>query len=357
VRGYLQRLALSAMKPGGSIQPILGSLFSPAIFESESGTLSEETVQRVTGPAPPPLALRTDPPPSLEETTAQELPLLVERNGTGALFGEARFEVGKAGIRKEGSANSIETPTPSSSRSPLVPGVKENPKTLVRSQLPAKSDDRPREEALKSTPVAATEGVPLGQRVESQSAKMAPAESEKSSVILPPNLPPVVACPGEKLETLIKPRFSMKTSEEHRAGVLNPGDEAAVEAAPRQNSEEQEKELAPRIAVVPPKVSTREIVNRLGAVEAPGKAIAKEDFRKVVQTTPASPKSSLDGKERMALRSARATRKESDEIQIHIGRIEVIAVPPAAPVPPAAKPKRGTPSLAEYLRRSNRGAV
>jgi len=43
--------------------------------------------------------------------------------------------------------------------------------------------------------------------------------------------------------------------------------------------------------------------------------------------------------------------REPDEIQIHIGRIEVLAVPPA-PAPSAAlKPERGTPSLDEYLRR------
>jgi hypothetical protein len=47
--------------------------------------------------------------------------------------------------------------------------------------------------------------------------------------------------------------------------------------------------------------------------------------------------------------------REPDEIQIHIGRIEVTAVPPA-PAPPAAKPQRNVPSLDEYLRRRDRRA-
>jgi len=43
--------------------------------------------------------------------------------------------------------------------------------------------------------------------------------------------------------------------------------------------------------------------------------------------------------------------REPDEIQIHIGRIEVLAVPPAPAPSAAVKPERGTPSLDEYLRR------
>jgi hypothetical protein len=51
--------------------------------------------------------------------------------------------------------------------------------------------------------------------------------------------------------------------------------------------------------------------------------------------------------------SAPAVKNGSDEIQIHIGRIEVTAVPPPAAAP---KPKRGAkgPSLHEYLGRRDR---
>jgi hypothetical protein len=46
---------------------------------------------------------------------------------------------------------------------------------------------------------------------------------------------------------------------------------------------------------------------------------------------------------------------QSDDIQIHIGRIEVTAV--AQPTPrPAAAPARKAMSLDEYLGRRNRGA-
>jgi len=44
---------------------------------------------------------------------------------------------------------------------------------------------------------------------------------------------------------------------------------------------------------------------------------------------------------------------ESNEVQIHIGRIEMTAVPPPPSPPPAAKPQRAAMSLDEYLQRRN----
>lgn len=48
--------------------------------------------------------------------------------------------------------------------------------------------------------------------------------------------------------------------------------------------------------------------------------------------------------------AARSERREPDEIQIHIGRIEVTAVPQTPP-PTPARAARTAPSLAEYLHR------
>jgi hypothetical protein len=50
----------------------------------------------------------------------------------------------------------------------------------------------------------------------------------------------------------------------------------------------------------------------------------------------------------------RSADREPEEIQIHIGRIEVTAVQPAPAIPPTPKPRRVTPSLDEYLRRRDR---
>jgi hypothetical protein len=51
------------------------------------------------------------------------------------------------------------------------------------------------------------------------------------------------------------------------------------------------------------------------------------------------------------------SQREPDEIQIHIGRIEVVAVPPPVAPPASPRPRRGAPSLDEYLRRRNGRAV
>jgi len=50
--------------------------------------------------------------------------------------------------------------------------------------------------------------------------------------------------------------------------------------------------------------------------------------------------------------AVRARREAGDDIQIHIGRIEVIAIPPPAPRPAAGTPHRRM-SLDEYLNRRN----
>jgi hypothetical protein len=49
-------------------------------------------------------------------------------------------------------------------------------------------------------------------------------------------------------------------------------------------------------------------------------------------------------------RPARSSQREADDIQIHIGRIEVTAMAPA-PERPAAAPRRKSPSLDDYLKR------
>lgn len=62
------------------------------------------------------------------------------------------------------------------------------------------------------------------------------------------------------------------------------------------------------------------------------------------------------GRKREAYVSNRleASRKEPDEIQIHIGRIEVTAVPPAPVIATPPQPRHSVPSLDEYLQRHGR---
>jgi hypothetical protein len=52
--------------------------------------------------------------------------------------------------------------------------------------------------------------------------------------------------------------------------------------------------------------------------------------------------------------SAQSLREEPDAIEIHIGRIEVLAAPPRPAQPAATKPARKSLDLGEYLRRDRR---
>jgi hypothetical protein len=62
------------------------------------------------------------------------------------------------------------------------------------------------------------------------------------------------------------------------------------------------------------------------------------------------------GKRQVSHRRLGLPAGEPDEIQIHIGRIEVTAVPPPAP-PPASRPTSRSVSLDEYLRRRDGRAL
>ena len=64
------------------------------------------------------------------------------------------------------------------------------------------------------------------------------------------------------------------------------------------------------------------------------------------------PTSSGTGPARRAQDAPRMA-SEPHEVQIHIGRIEVTAVPPAPPRAPAAAPRRNAMSLDDYLKRRN----
>jgi hypothetical protein len=57
-----------------------------------------------------------------------------------------------------------------------------------------------------------------------------------------------------------------------------------------------------------------------------------------------------------ALHHPPAPHREQDEIQIHIGRIEVTAVPPGPAGAPPARPPRTAPDLAVYLKKGDRRA-
>ena len=255
--GYLQRLALSAIKPGGSLQPVLGSVFSPPPFAGGLETASPETTQPAVPAAPSEFVPKASPRPSHDDP------------GTPA------FEAPEPDSKSRQSAEVIRNliPAPLRSFTPLVPASRE-------------------EKAIA---------------------------------------PLVAASKEEKAKMLILPLRPAKCGEQLDRDPARPRQEATAAPLPKQTIDGQEREMAP------------------------AEVAASQVSQKAVATTfrPLNP--GADGRERMGTSNMAPARREPDEIQIHIGRIEVVAVPPARQAPP--KPRRGALSLDEFLRRRAGRAV
>jgi len=93
--------------------------------------------------------------------------------------------------------------------------------------------------------------------------------------------------------------------------------------------------------------ATRRDPARETPVIPPRPAASLRDIEPPVASSPATLRRPAADERRTAARP-----RSSDDIHIHIGRVEVTAVPPPAPRPPAA-PARKTMTLDEYLGRRN----
>jgi hypothetical protein len=231
--GYLQRLALSVVKPGGSIQPVLRPLFAPPQFASAPEAFSVETAQSVTPGAPSESVSRADPRRSPDDS------------------GVRAFQGPETGSKGQPPADLIKNPIPTPIRSfrPLLHDSRDSAEPLIAAFHSARSGDRPERGSLKARPE-------------------------------------ITGAPPEQI----------------------------VETAHRETN-------------------------------------ADQDFRKVGASMSTRLTFASIEKERIGSRRARQAGREPDEIQIHIGRIEVTAMQPAASAGTTTKPRRSAPSLDEYLRR------
>jgi hypothetical protein len=247
--GYLQRMALSAMKPGGTIQPVIGSLFAPSPYLSQPDVMPLEGAQPATTAAP------------------EELPP-------------------RAAVRPL--------------RRDPVSRVTEPPSERPRASVPVKS---PVEFSIEAfTPMFPANG---GQQQDQE-------EPETH---------------GEPESAIPREEFSHDPESEKAVRDMRPREAAAAPG--------QAREASPRQAKNPFRIQT-----------PPPEEPAGQDFRIVPAFKP--PANRGDGTGRNG-----TSRAEPDEIEIHIGRIEVIAAPPAPAARPAP-PARKSMSLDEYLKRNNR---
>jgi len=127
---------------------------------------------------------------------------------------------------------------------------------------------------------------------------------------------------------------------------------ATLAPAPQANATTQQGEAAspPRHQVTSPEHTSSQQIPRIESTRplAPGSRIpvpAIADARKAPSFLPPS--------QRQA-RPPQSPAEEPDSIEIHIGRIEVLAAPPRPEQPAKPKSARKSPDLGEYLRRERR---
>lgn len=269
--GYLQRMASSAIRPGGSVRPVAGTVFSAARYRTAHGPAVVE--QEI-------LSARPDGPDARRGSVPRPAPL------PGAL-------------RDPQEARPGNQPAPGA-----PPGISAHKPAAV--QGPGR---------------AATEARPGADRESTVGAR--PEHSPE------PGLP--VRRAGEAGETGQGERRAARPRDEPRGPGRTSveGGEAGEAHILRIEGGHGERPFVPVVA------------GEFGPPAPYGGNTA----------VPANPARTAADRERSRASGVPAAPHEPDEINIHIGRIEVTAAQPPPPRPAAPKPHRKAPSLDEYLRR------
>jgi hypothetical protein len=244
----------------------------------------------------------------------------------GSLFGPADSAAASEtpALEENVLSSTVDRPAPmrpSADAAPSAPMVRSAPSTPVRS-APSASDDR-----------AAAPYVPLVARApETASEIEQPAMAQHTSNPLP-----------TAQHTLNPSSTAQRTSNP----LPTPPSAASDNDEPGGRPMRLAAEAAPPPRQAPSAADTVETLRPAHPVSAiarlPRPADVRAKPRAAVAFSPAQP--------RGRFHDAQAVSAQGDDIQIHIGRIEVTAVRPAPASQPAGKTRRAAPSLDEYLRR------
>ena len=289
--GYLQRLASSVLRPGGSVRPIAGTVFS----------------------APRP---RAGPEP-----VATEQDIMAAKS--------ADVDPRRSGLRPP-----AREPAPR----PLVPGDPLESPREARMPPPLPSAALPGKPPATGEPDAA----PPAPRREPPAAPRMPVPAEPFAV--------------RRVEE------RREAGPEARRTRLDPDLGAPRHEAPARH-EAAAREVPPLPAAAPIGKGRADEVPLARVEKAPVDAAAGRVFVPMVAAesrppappggnaaAPAEPPRLAGQRERNGAAKVPAAPREPDEINIHIGRIEVTAAQPP-PLRPAPKAQRKAPSLDDYLRR------
>lgn len=315
--GYLERLASSVLRPGGSIRPVLTPVLAAPHHEPPALPLEEETIAR---PAPRPgpelrqelRALEPATPASASTATTSTRPPTPPRPSIVATATHA--EPPHAAIAPAPADRAI--PPGSANQSP-PPG----PLVKAPTRSDTENDEPSHREAFRV--------------LNPPDQKDRPATGDRSTGIAPPREPSVIS-----VHQLVASPTPLKQPPITPAAEPNP-DQA------RKSTEDKRPPEAPTVILRdrPVPLSAQERDN----VDAPPAASAepKAQFTPLIKPALSPPAVQLmrDSPPRPA-----PPAQEPDEIHIHIGRIEVMASAPAPARPAPAKAARKSLTLDEYLK-------
>ncbi len=351
--GYLQRIALSALKPGESIRPVLGSVFFPPNITPGLEATSIDGSE-------------SDALPGLSGSSLR----VNSRSPLNHFIRIDAFQADEPTLEGQQPAGLAEAPNPAADHlyAPLVPGSGETAAALTASRTQGKSHGKypergPRlqRDKKEQAPEAVTLPVlPELRRDGCRGEDIKPprettAEAAKQEIVPRPS-PQFSEAHAPTSNRFSSPRGAKRDAEVLTTSLLSeqsrdPWTEEAPDSSRKTTASEAAKqEFEHQTGSMIPEAVTKRIVDRPGTQFGAGPAQAKSANLSSAASIHASFTSRAEGKKRTtSLRGG--TDSQPDEIQIHIGRIEVIAVPPAQAAPATQKPRRESPSLDEYLRR------
>jgi hypothetical protein len=272
--GYLRRAISATRKPGGSIHPLLGSVFSPmpapkiadgarGEYGADGPTADEETAHRLAQS------------PDTESQLAADTP------------SGAALSIGRTSVLSADVANAVGARRLFSTRA----------------------------------------GAELGE---------SPGESGAGSVHEPPAPDGARTSSGGAFGSDAPDHANVRASVLHATAMTGESDGGSRRELSTRDRGESESDVAHVEPLIPMDRPRADAAQAIESTPALMSAAARRD--------------AISDAVRSAVSRSTASLREAGDIQIHIGRIEVMAVAPVSPRPPPT-PRQTSPSLSDYLNR------
>jgi hypothetical protein len=215
--GYLQRMALNIAKPGTSIQPVLGPLFSPSNFTADPVSL--ETEEQFTVPVPSEFAPQTKPRPARDFPDAPALQGPELSPKPERLTGPTQSPP---------PASVVLAPTPQEKKEPFIvpPPIQRRGHQTTREPAKAHLETN----AIRQIKIVEDEATPAA-----PGASAALVPSSTSTIV--PTFTPLIRIPREDAAPVIVPRLLGNRSGQSQEDAPEPGSGTGVRPTPKRETE------------------------------------------------------------------------------------------------------------------------